>query len=34
MAIPDELPDRHRRLVDYAVPGLRKLLGYEGSQGG
>ena len=30
MVIPDELPDRHKRLVDYAVPGLRRLLGYEG----
>lgn len=27
--IPDSLPERHRRLVDYAAPGLRKLLGYE-----
>lgn len=27
--IPDELPEQHRRLVDYAAPGLRRLLGYE-----
>lgn len=27
--LPDALPERHRRLVDYAAPGLRKLLGYE-----
>lgn len=27
--IPDELPDRHRRLIDYHAPGLRRLLGYE-----
>jgi hypothetical protein len=26
--LPDTLPDRHRRLVDYAAPGLRQLLGY------
>ncbi len=26
---PKELPDVQRRLVDYAVPGLRALLGYE-----
>jgi hypothetical protein len=26
--LPDELPDLHKRLVDYAVPGLRQLLGY------
>jgi hypothetical protein len=25
---PDELPDMQKRLVDYAVPGLRTLLGY------
>lgn len=29
VALPDALSDRHRRLVDYAAPGLRKLLGYE-----
>jgi hypothetical protein len=28
LEIPDKLPDRHRRLVDYAAPGLRQLLGY------
>jgi hypothetical protein len=27
--LPDDLPERHRRLVDYAAPGLRRLLGYE-----
>lgn len=27
--IPDELPDNQKRLVDYAVPGLRAVLGYE-----
>jgi len=27
--IPNELPERHKRLVDYAVPGLRAILGYE-----
>jgi hypothetical protein len=27
--LPESLPERHRRLVDYAAPGLRKLLGYE-----
>ena len=26
--LPDTLPERHRRLVDYAAPGLRRLLGY------
>ena len=26
--LPATLPDRHRRLVDYAAPGLRQLLGY------
>ena len=26
---PDTLPDEQKRLVDYAAPGLRKLLGYE-----
>jgi hypothetical protein len=26
--IPDELPDAQRRLVDFAAPGLRPLLGY------
>ena len=26
--VPDELPDAQKRLVDYAVPGLRELLGY------
>ena len=27
--IPDVLSERHRRLVDYAAPGLRQLLGYN-----
>ena len=27
--IPDVLPEAHRRLVDYAAPGLRTLLGYS-----
>jgi hypothetical protein len=27
--LPEILSDQHRRLVDYAAPGLRKLLGYE-----
>lgn len=27
--LPPELPELHRHLVDVAVPGLRKLLGYE-----
>jgi len=27
--LPDELPAKHKRLVDYAAPGLRQLLGYE-----
>jgi hypothetical protein len=26
--LPDELPELHRRLVDYEAPGLRALLGY------
>ena len=28
MAVPDELPDKQKRLVEYALPGLRNLLGY------
>lgn len=27
--LPDTLPERHRALVDYQAPGLRKLLGYR-----
>ncbi len=27
--IPNLLPEKHRRLVDYVAPGLRKMLGYE-----
>jgi hypothetical protein len=27
--LPDELPEKHRRLIEYAAPGLRNLLGYE-----
>lgn len=30
--IPDILPEAHRRLVDYAAPGLRVLLGYNSAQ--
>jgi hypothetical protein len=26
--LPDELPEIQKRLVDYAAPGLRELLGY------
>ena len=26
--LPDSLPEQHRRLVDFAAPGLRQLLGY------
>jgi hypothetical protein len=26
--IPDELPDTQKRLVNFAIPGLRELLGY------
>lgn len=26
--LPDELPEMQKRLVDYAAPGLRGLLGY------
>lgn len=29
ISVPDRLPEKHRRLVDYAAPGLRRLLGYE-----
>ena len=29
IAVPDVLSDQHKELVDYAAPGLRKLLGYE-----
>jgi hypothetical protein len=28
VALPDELPDIHKQQVDYAAPGLRRLLGY------
>jgi len=27
--VPDELPDLHKELVNYAAPGLRRILGYE-----
>jgi len=27
--LPDELPDMHKRLVNFAAPGLREILGYE-----
>jgi len=26
--LPDELPEKHRRLIEYAAPGLRSILGY------
>ena len=29
MAIPDRLPEMQKRLVDFAAPGLRYILGYE-----
>jgi hypothetical protein len=29
MTLPDELPDGQKQLIDFAVPGLRKTLGYE-----
>lgn len=29
ITIPDTLPDVHKRLVDYAAPGLREILGYS-----
>jgi hypothetical protein len=29
MEFPNELPDGQRQLIDFAVPGLRKVLGYE-----
>ena len=29
LQLPNSLPERHRALVDYAAPGLRRLLGYE-----
>jgi hypothetical protein len=28
VVFPDELPDEQKRLVDYALPGLRQILGY------
>jgi hypothetical protein len=28
VALPDDLPEMQRRLVDYAAPGLRQILGY------
>ncbi len=27
--VPDELPETQKRLVNYAAPGLREVLGYE-----
>ena len=27
--VPEELPDQQKRLVDFAAPGLRELLGYR-----
>lgn len=29
MTLPDKLPDGQKQLIDFAVPGLRKVLGYE-----
>lgn len=29
LQLPSELPELHKRLVDYAVPGLRQMLGYS-----
>ncbi len=29
MKLPDTLPDGQKQLIDFAVPGLRKVLGYE-----
>ncbi len=29
MELPDTLPDGQKQLIDFAVPGLRKVLGYE-----
>ena len=26
--LPDSLPDKHKRLVEFAAPGLRRILGY------
>jgi hypothetical protein len=31
LAVPDELPSSHKRLVEYCAPGLRSLLGYDQS---
>ena len=28
LKLPDELPEKHRRLIAYAAPGLRSILGY------
>lgn len=27
--LPDQLPEKHKRLIDYEAPGLRQLLGYS-----
>lgn len=29
LEVPNELPEQQKQLVDYAVPGLRRVLGYE-----
>ncbi len=29
MELPDTLPEGQKKLIDFAVPGLRKVLGYE-----
>ena len=28
LKLPDELPEKHCRLIEYAAPGLRSILGY------
>ena len=28
LKLPDQLPEKHRRLIEYAAPGLRSILGY------
>jgi hypothetical protein len=33
LSVPEQLSPRHRRLVDFAAPGLRFLLGYETAGG-
>lgn len=31
VSLPDQLPEKHRRLIEYAAPGLRSILGYADS---